>query len=72
MLFVDVCVLLFEHVKSKRLQLKQSQNHTDARAAVTTADSDDDTAPPNGFDEILNEVCEEAGYESGESDEEAW
>ena len=36
-------------------------------------DSDDDTAPSNGFDDILNEVCEEAGYESDESDHEgAW
>ncbi len=41
-----------------------------ARAAVTE-DSDDDTAPPNGFDEILNEVCEEAGYESEETDKKA-
>ncbi len=28
--------------------------------------------PSNGSDDILNEVCEEAGYESEESDEEAW
>ena len=29
--------------------------------------------PPNGIDDILNEVCNEAaGYESDESDEGAW
>ena len=39
-----------------------------------TGDSDDDTAPPNGFDDILNEVCEETAYDSDESDsdERAW
>ena len=26
--------------------------------------ADDDSAPPNGFDDILNEVVEEAGCES--------
>ena len=59
-------------VRARKEQEAAAQAITDARAAVTTADSDDDTAPPNGFDEILNEVCEEAGYESEESDEEAW
>jgi hypothetical protein len=28
--------------------------------------------PPNGFDDILNEVCEETGLVSDVSDEEAW
>ena len=43
------------------------------RAAVggVAEDSDDDTAPQNWFEDILNEVCEEAGYDSDESDEEA-
>ncbi len=46
----------------------------EARAEIggVAGDSDDKTAPPNGFDDILNEVCEEAGYESDESDEGAW
>jgi hypothetical protein len=35
-------------------------------------DSDDDTSPPNGFDEILDEICDEAGYDSEESDGEAF
>ncbi len=45
-----------------------------ARTAIRegTGDSDDETAPPNGFDDILNEVCEEARYKSKDSDEEAW
>ena len=34
--------------------------------------SDDDTSPPDGFDDILNEVCEEAGYKSDESEDGAW
>ena len=46
----------------------------EARAEVgeVTGDSDDDNAPPNGFDDILNEVCEETGYVSDDSDEGAW
>ena len=43
----------------------------EARALVTE-DSDDDTSPPNGFNDNLNEICEETGYESEESKEEAW
>jgi hypothetical protein len=44
------------------------------RAVVgeVAGDSGDDTAPPNGFDDILNEVCEETALVSDESDEEAW
>ena len=53
-------------VQSRTEQEAAAQVIIDARAAVTE-DSDDDTAPPNGFDEILNEVCEEAGYESEET-----
>ena len=52
----------------------------EARAAVrrVTEDSDDDvtddTAPSNGFDDILNEVCEEAECEREETevDSEVW
>ncbi len=61
MLFVHACqcVLLFGHVicdvKSGKEQKAAAQAIEDARADVTR-DSDDDTAPPNGFDDILNEV----------------
>mmetsp|Transcript_41352 Transcript_41352/g.86372 ORF Transcript_41352/g.86372 Transcript_41352/m.86372 type:complete len:123 (-) Transcript_41352:428-796(-) len=58
-------------VRARKEQEAAAQAIEEARAA-TTRDSDDDTAPQNGFDDILNEVCEEAGYESEESDEEAW
>ena len=39
------------------------------RAAVggVAEDSDDDTAPQNGFYDILNKICEEAGYDSDKS-----
>ena len=58
-------------VRARKQQEAAAQAIEDARAEVTR-DSDDDTAPPNGFDDILNEVCDEAGYESDESDDEAW
>ena len=58
-------------VRARKEQEAAVQAIEEARAAVTR-DSDDDTAPQNRFDDILNEVCEEAGYESEESDEEAW
>jgi hypothetical protein len=58
-------------VRARKQQEAAAQAIEDARAEVTR-DSDDDTAPPNGFDDILNEVCDEAGYESEESDDEAW
>jgi chromatin segregation and condensation protein Rec8/ScpA/Scc1 (kleisin family) len=60
-------------VRARKEQKAAAQAIEDARAEVTR-DSDDDTAPPNGFDDILNEVCDEAGYESEESDNdsEAW
>jgi hypothetical protein len=41
-------------------------------ALIKTVQANDDTAPPNGFNDILNEVREEVGYESDESDEAAW
>ena len=43
----------------------------EARAMVreVTVESDDDTAPKNCIDDILNDVC---GYESEVSDEEVW
>ena len=68
--FVHVCVLLCKHV----LQEAAARTIEEARAEVgeVTGDSDDDTAPPNGFNDILNEVCKEAGYESDESDKGAW
>jgi hypothetical protein len=55
-------------VGARKQQEAAAQAIEDARAEVTR-NSDDNTAPPNGFDDILNEVCDEAGYESEESDE---
>ncbi len=64
-------------VRARKEQETAVRAIDEARAEVEgeTRDSDDasDTAPPNGFDGILNEVCKEAGYhESDESDEGAW
>ena len=58
-------------VRARKEQEAAAQAIHEARALVTE-DSDDDTAPPNGFDDILNEICEETWFESEESDEEAW
>ena len=58
-------------LRARKEQEAAAQAIHEARALVTE-DSDDDTAPPNGFDDILNQVCEEVGYESDESDEAAW
>jgi hypothetical protein len=72
----------FEVFQSRmRAAVRARKEHEDAARAIdesraevggVAGDSDDDTAPPNGFDDILNEVCKEAGYESDESDEGAW
>jgi hypothetical protein len=62
-------------VRARKEQEAAARAIDEARAevGVVAGDSDDDTAPPNGFDDILNEVCEEAWYESDESDHEgAW
>ncbi len=61
-------------VQARKEQEAAAQAIDEARAAVrkVTADSDDETAPPNGLDDILNEVFEEAGCESEESEEEVW
>ena len=45
-------------VRARKEQETAAQAIHEARALVTE-DSDDDTAPPNGFDDILNEICEE-------------
>jgi hypothetical protein len=58
-------------VRARKEQEAAAQAMEEARAALPR-DSDDDTAPQNEFDDILNEVCEETGYESEESDKEAW
>lgn len=51
----------------------QAIDEARAEVAVVAGDSDYATAPPYGFNDILNEVCKEAGYESDESDHEgAW
>ena len=46
----------------------------EARAAAREVlnDSDHDASPQNGFDGISDEAVAEAGYESEESEEEAW
>ena len=61
-------------VRARKDQEAAARAIDEARADVggVAEDSDDDTAPSNGFDDILNEVCEETGYASDESDEEAW
>ena len=61
-------------MRARKEQEAAARAIDEARAEVggVVGDSDDDTAPPNGFDDILNEVCWEAGYESHESDEGAW
>ncbi len=49
---------------------RRSEGRNEDGIPVVAGDSDDETAPPNGFDNHvlnLNEVCEEAGYESDES-----
>ncbi len=59
--------------RARKEQEAAAQAIDEERAEVgAVSDSDDDTAPPNGFDDVLNEVCTEAGYESDESDEGAW
>jgi hypothetical protein len=63
-----VCTLPCEHFKSRRLQLELLMT----QGQKLEEQSDNDTALPNGFDDILNEVCEKAVYESDESDEGAW
>ena len=61
-------------VRARTEQEAAARAIEEARAEVgeVTGDSDDDTAPPNGFDDVLNEVCEETGYVSDESDKGAW
>ncbi len=50
-------------VRARKEQEAAARAIDAARAEVggEAGDSDDDTAPPNGFDDIWNEVCEEAG-----------
>ncbi len=50
-------------VRARKEQEAAAQAIDEARAEVggVAGDSGDDTAPPNGFDDILNEVCEETG-----------
>jgi hypothetical protein len=57
-------------VRARKEQEAAAQAIDEARAEVggVSWDSDDDTVPPNGFYDILNEVCAEAGYESDELD----
>ena len=61
-------------VRARKEQEAASRAIDEARADVggVAGDSDEDTALPNGFDDILNEICEEARFESDASDEGAW
>ena len=45
-------------VQAWKEQVATAQATEEARAAASAVlnDSDDDTAPPNGFDEILDEI----------------
>ena len=53
-------------VRARKEQEATAQAIEEARAAASTVlnDSDADTAPPNGLDEILDEICAEDGYET--------
>ena len=59
-------------VRARKEREAAAQAIDEARAAMEAEDSDDDTLPQNGFVEILDEICDEVGYESQESDGEAW
>ena len=59
-------------VRARKEREAAAQAIEEARAALEADDSDDDTAPRNGFDEILDEICDEDGYESEDSEGEAW
>jgi hypothetical protein len=75
-LLVAFCFGYFTISLSGAIQLPVAQaiDELEARAEVggVAGGSDDDTVPPNGFDDILNEICEETGLVSDVSDEEAW
>ena len=62
--FVHACVLL--DVSGRARKEAAAQAIDEARAAMTLgADvSDNDTAPRNGVDEILDETCDKTGHES--------
>ena len=63
------CLQMFAAVLSalaRREHEVAGQAIKEARAVLGAGDSDD-TAPPNGFNEISDEICEETGYESEES-----
>jgi hypothetical protein len=68
------CSRMRAAVRARTEQEAAARAIEEARAEVgeVTGDSDDDTEPPNGFDDVLNEVCEETGYVSDESDKGAW
>jgi hypothetical protein len=61
-------------VRACKEQEAAAQAIEEARADIggVSGGSDDDTVHPNGFDDILNEVCAEAGNESDESHKGAW
>ena len=69
---VYISLIIFYHqLSSNLLQNVGAQVEMCNAAREVLNYSDDDSAPQNGFDDILDEVCE-AGYESEDSEEEAW
>ena len=50
-------------VRARKEQEATAQAIEEARAAASAV-LNDGTAPPNGFDEILDEICAEDGYET--------
>ena len=70
---VYISLIIFYHqLSSNLLQNVGAQVEMCNAAREVLNYSDDDSAPQNGFDDILDEVCAEAGYESEDSEEEAW
>ena len=57
-------------VRRRKEQEAAAQSIAAARESI--GDSDDDAQPHNDFDDILDELCEETGYASEGSDDEAW
>ena len=61
-------------VRARKGEEAAAQAMDEARAAIrrATEGADDDAAPPNGLDDVLNLVYEGAGCEHEESKEEVW
>ena len=70
----DARELMHADVRALKEQEAAAHAIVEARAAAREVlnDSDHDASPQNGFDGISDEAVAEAGYESEESEEEAW